>query len=160
MANDGILLGLALFLGIGFITGLRSMTGPAVIAWAVYLGWLHPAGALAFVGHTWAVALFTLLAIGELIADKLPTTPNRTGAIGLGGRSILWGGIGGGDSPEPMVGNGDHGDHGCDRSICWIPRSPLSDEGSRAAGFSRCGSRGPLYDCGWDLYGQKGSVTS
>jgi len=84
MANDGILLGLALFLGIGFITGLRSMTGPAVIAWAVYLGWLHPAGALAFVGHTWAVALFTLLAIGELIADKLPTTPNRTGAIGLG----------------------------------------------------------------------------
>ena len=88
MANDGILLGLALFLGIGFITGLRSMTGPAVIAWAVYLGWLHPAGALAFVGHTWAVALFTLLAIGELIADKLPTTPNRTGAIGLGGRIL------------------------------------------------------------------------
>jgi len=88
MTNDNLLAGLALFLGIGFITGLRSMTGPAVIAWAVRLGWLHPMGALAFVGRTWAVALFTLLAIGELIADKLPGTPNRTGAVGLSGRIL------------------------------------------------------------------------
>jgi uncharacterized membrane protein len=86
MALDNLLLGLGLFLGIGFITGLRSMTGPAVVAWAVYLGWLHPAGALGFVGHTWAVALFTLLAVAELIGDKLPFTPNRTGFIGMSGR--------------------------------------------------------------------------
>lgn len=88
MANDSFLLGLGLFLGIGFITGLRSMTGPAVIAWAVHLGWLQPAGALGFVGHTWAVALFTLLAVAELISDKLPFTPNRTGLIGLSGRIL------------------------------------------------------------------------
>jgi uncharacterized membrane protein len=88
MTNDSLLVGLALFLGIGFITGLRSMTGPAVIAWAVYLGWLRPAGPLGFIGHIWAVALFTLLAIGELIADKLPSTPNRTGAVGLSGRIL------------------------------------------------------------------------
>jgi uncharacterized membrane protein len=88
MPENSLSLGLALFLGIGFITGLRSMTGPAVIAWAVRLGWLHPMGALSFVGHTWAVALFTLLAIGELIADKLPGTPNRTGAVGLSGRIL------------------------------------------------------------------------
>lgn len=64
------------------------MTGPAVVAWAVHLGWLHPQGALAFVGRPWAVGLFTLLAIGEMIADKLPTTPDRTGAIGLSGRIL------------------------------------------------------------------------
>ena len=79
---------LVLCLGIGFTTGLRSMTGPAVVAWAVHLGWLHPQGALAFVGRPWAVGLFTLLAIGEMIADKLPTTPDRTGAIGLSGRIL------------------------------------------------------------------------
>ena len=88
MTSDSLLLGLALFLGIGFITGLRSMTGPAIVAWAVYLGWLHPVGGLSFVGKIWAVALFTLLAAGELIADKLPTTPNRTGAVGLSGRIL------------------------------------------------------------------------
>ena len=88
MHENNLMAGLAMFLGVGFITGLRSMTGPAVIAWAVYLGWLHPEGALAFVGRPWAVGLFTLLAVGEMIADKLPTTPNRTGAIGLSGRIL------------------------------------------------------------------------
>jgi uncharacterized membrane protein len=88
MHENNLVAGLAMFLGVGFITGLRSMTGPAVIAWAVYLGWLHPEGALAFVGRPWAVGLFTLLAVGEMIADKLPTTPNRTGAIGLSGRIL------------------------------------------------------------------------
>jgi uncharacterized membrane protein len=32
--------------------------------------------------------LFTLLAVGEMIADKLPSTPNRTGAVGLSGRIL------------------------------------------------------------------------
>ena len=27
--------------GIGLITGLRSMTGPAVVCWAAHLGWLN-----------------------------------------------------------------------------------------------------------------------
>jgi len=85
---------LALFLafGIGLVTGLRSMTAPAVTAWAAYLGWLNVKGtALAFMGSVWAVAIFTLAALGELVADQLPKTPARTkpgplaARIGLGG---------------------------------------------------------------------------
>jgi uncharacterized membrane protein len=45
-------------------------------------------------GSTAAVAVFTLLALVELIADKLPSTPNRTEPPGLIGR-ILLGGLSG-----------------------------------------------------------------
>lgn len=70
---------LALALGIGIVAGLRSLTAPAVVAWAVRLGWLDLQDSrLAFVGSTAAVIIFSLLAIGELIADKLPGIPRRT----------------------------------------------------------------------------------
>lgn len=83
--------GLALFLvfGIGVVAGLRSMTAPAVVAWAAYLGWINIHGSpVAFVGSMWAVGIFTLLAVGELVADKLPTTPSRTAPFGLGARVV------------------------------------------------------------------------
>jgi uncharacterized membrane protein len=75
--SSEIVLGLAL--GIGVIAGLRSMTAPAVVCWAAHLHWLDLRGSrLSFLGSTVAVAFVTLLAVGELIADKLPSTPNRT----------------------------------------------------------------------------------
>lgn len=70
---------LALALGIGIVAGLRSLTAPAAIAWAAHLGWLDLQGSpLAFMASTVAVAVFSLLAVGELIGDKLPRTPRRT----------------------------------------------------------------------------------
>ena len=64
---------------IGFVAGLRSLTAPAAVSWAVHLGWLNLQGSpLAFMGSTAAVAIFTFLALAELVADKLPMTPNRT----------------------------------------------------------------------------------
>jgi uncharacterized membrane protein len=64
---------------IGVIAGLRSMTGPTVIAWAARLGWIHLDGTpLAFLGHPITAYVLTALAIGELIGDKLPKTPSRT----------------------------------------------------------------------------------
>jgi len=55
------------------------MTAPAVVAWAVRLGWLHLSDSpLAFVGSNLVVAIVSLFAIGELIADKLPQIPRRT----------------------------------------------------------------------------------
>jgi uncharacterized membrane protein len=70
---------LALALGIGIVAGLRSLTAPAVTAWAAYLGWLDLQGSrLAFMASTVAVVVFSLLAIGELIGDKLPKIPRRT----------------------------------------------------------------------------------
>jgi uncharacterized membrane protein len=77
---------------IGVVAGLRTMTAPAVVAWAANLGWLKLLNSpLAFMGSTAAVAVFTLLALGELIIDKLPSTPSRTKLPGLVGRSVLGG---------------------------------------------------------------------
>jgi uncharacterized membrane protein len=42
-------------------------------------------------GSTAAVAVFTVLALGELVIDKLPSTPNRTRLVGLIGRALLGG---------------------------------------------------------------------
>ncbi len=81
--------------GIGIITGLRSLTSPAVIAWAAHPGWLNLQGAsLSFLGSTPAVATLTILAVVELVTDKLASTPARTKPLGLSAR-ILLGGLSG-----------------------------------------------------------------
>ncbi|PYL20853.1 MAG: hypothetical protein DMF44_14130 [Verrucomicrobia bacterium] len=68
-----------LALGIGIVAGLRSLTAPAVVAWGAHLSWLNLHGSpLAFMGSTTAVAIFSLFALGELVADKLPMIPKRT----------------------------------------------------------------------------------
>jgi uncharacterized membrane protein len=77
---------------IGVASGLRSLTAPAAVAWAAHLGWLKLGGTLlSFMGSTAAVAIFTLAAIGELVADKLPSTPSRTAPPGLIARIVLGG---------------------------------------------------------------------
>ena len=76
---------------IGFFAGLRSLTAPAATAWAVYLGWLKLARPLALIGSVPAVAILTLLAIIELVADKLPQTPSRTAPPGLIARIVMGG---------------------------------------------------------------------
>jgi uncharacterized membrane protein len=82
----------ALALGIGIVAGLRSLTAPAVVAWGAHLNWLNLHGSpLAFMGSTPAVAIFSVLAIGELIADKLPMIPKRTAPAPLIARVITGG---------------------------------------------------------------------
>jgi uncharacterized membrane protein len=79
----------ALALGIGFVSGLRALTAPAVVAWAVRLGWLNLQGTpLAFMGSTVAVALFSLAALGEFVNDLLPKTPPRTAPAPLFARIV------------------------------------------------------------------------
>jgi uncharacterized membrane protein len=83
---------LTLFLAfcIGIVAGLRSLTAPAVVAWAAHLGWMNlSASPLAFMGSVWAVGIFTFLALLELVGDQLPTTPARTTAVPLGARIIM-----------------------------------------------------------------------
>jgi uncharacterized membrane protein len=81
---------LLLVFGIGVVTGLRSMTAPAVVAWAAHMGWINLSGSpLAFMGSAWAVGIFTLGALGEFVADQLPTTPARTAAVGLTARIVI-----------------------------------------------------------------------
>jgi hypothetical protein len=60
---------------IGVIAGLRTMTAPAVVAWAANRHWLNLDNSpLALMGSIAAVVVFTLGALGELVIDKLPST--------------------------------------------------------------------------------------
>jgi uncharacterized membrane protein len=78
---------------LGFCTGLRTMTPMAVLCWFSYMDMLP-------VHHDWAfwttklvtAIVFTVLAAGELIGDKLPQTPNRTSPFALIAR-IVFGGL-------------------------------------------------------------------
>ena len=77
---------------IGVIAGLRALTAPAVVAWALHRGWLDVQHtSLAFMGSTAAVVAFTVLALAELVGDKLPSTPSRTKPPGLIARIVLGG---------------------------------------------------------------------
>src|ERR1044071_8470572 len=76
---------------IGLFAGLRSLTPPAAVAWAVHLRWLRLARPLSLVGSLPAVIILSLLAIAEIIFDKLPNTPNRTAPPGLIGRIVTGG---------------------------------------------------------------------
>ena len=78
-----------LALGIGFVAGLRSLTAPAVVAWAAHVGWINLHGSpLSFMGSIWAVGIFTVLALVEFVADQLPSTPSRTAPVGLSARIV------------------------------------------------------------------------
>jgi uncharacterized membrane protein len=74
---------------IGFAAGLRSLTAPAVVAWAAHLSLidLHSTP-LAFIGSPIAAGVLTLLALVEYVADQLPNTPARTAAPGLSARVV------------------------------------------------------------------------
>lgn len=62
----------------GIVAGMRSMLAPCAVSWAVWLGILAVDGTpLAFMGFRYTHIIFTVLAIGELIVDKLPVTPSR-----------------------------------------------------------------------------------
>lgn len=79
----------ALALLIGVVAGLRAMIPPAAVAWTAYLGWISVAGTWAgFIGHWIAVAIFTVLALVELVTDQLPSTPSRKVPQQFGARII------------------------------------------------------------------------
>lgn len=87
-----LLLGLLL----GFCNGLRSLTAPAAVCWAAHLGWLNFAGTrFSFLHSRTTLSVLTLLAVLELVGDKLPQTPPRTAPLGLIARMVLgtWCGI-------------------------------------------------------------------
>ena len=77
---------------IGFFAGLRSLTAPAATAWAAHLSWLKLERPLSLIGSVPSVIILTVLALGELVVDKLPRTPKRTAPLGLIGR-MLTGGV-------------------------------------------------------------------
>jgi uncharacterized membrane protein len=79
-----------LALVVGIVAGMRAMTAPAAVSWAARLGRLNLSGTwLAFLGHAWAPLILTVLAVGELITDQLPSTPSRTVPVQFGTRIVM-----------------------------------------------------------------------
>ena len=63
---------------IGVIAGLRALTAPTLVSWAVRAGWLPLDGTwLQFLGYRWTPWVLSVAALAELINDKLPQTPSR-----------------------------------------------------------------------------------
>jgi uncharacterized membrane protein len=81
--NDIMKMTLLLAFLIGFFGGLRSLTAPAMVAWATYFGWLRLTRPLALIGSLPSVIILSLLAVVEFFLDKLPNTPSRTAPPGL-----------------------------------------------------------------------------
>ena len=74
---------------IGVVAGLRTMTAPTAVSWAAQLGWLDLRDTwLAFLGYTWTPWTMSALAIAELVADQLPSTPSRTVPMQFGARIV------------------------------------------------------------------------
>jgi uncharacterized membrane protein len=84
-----------LALAIGIVAGSRAMMAPAAVSWAARVGWLPlDATPLAFLGYAYTPWILTVLALGELVTDQLPTTPSRTVPMQFGAR-IITGGLSG-----------------------------------------------------------------
>lgn len=80
---------------LGAVAGLRAMTAPAAASWAAHLGLLDlTATWIGFLGYTWTPWIITIMAVGELVTDKLPATPSRKVPIQFATR-VLTGGLAG-----------------------------------------------------------------
>ena len=124
---------------VGVVAGLRSLTAPAVVAWAAHRNWINLRNTiLSFMGSTSAVVIFTLLAVVELIADKLPSTPSRTKPLGLIGRIVLGGLSGAGvavSGAQFIVLGAVLGVVGGIAGACGLRSSHASREGSQGPGL-------------------------
>src|SRR5215472_4805137 len=81
-----------LALGVGFSSGLRTFTAPAVVCWAAHLGRLNLHGSpFSFMGSKAALAIFTFMALFEYVYDLNPKAPSRTSPPSLIARIISGG---------------------------------------------------------------------
>ena len=78
---------------VGLVAGLRSMLAPAIVSWSARLGLLNIDNTyMGLMEYRITVGIFTVLALCELVVDKLPTTPSRKQPVPFGIR-ILSGGL-------------------------------------------------------------------
>jgi len=74
---------------LGMIAGLRSLTAPAVLSWAMRFRPELQASPVAFMTQPHTAYAFTALAAIELVTDKLPFTPSRLTAVPLAARIMM-----------------------------------------------------------------------
>ena len=81
---------LALAFAIGIIAGLRTFTAPAAVSWAARLSWLELGDTwAAFLGYAATPYVVGLIAVAELVNDKLPKTPSRKSPGPFIGRVVV-----------------------------------------------------------------------
>jgi uncharacterized membrane protein len=94
---------------LGALTGNRTMTPIAVVCWFAWAGHLGADQTWAFwAARPISAIIFTVLALGEFIGDKLPKTPNRTALFPLVGR-IGFGGLCGALGATALTGSAIEG---------------------------------------------------
>jgi uncharacterized membrane protein len=75
---------------IGIVCGLRVMVGLAAVSWGASKQQVPLEGTwLSFLGARVTPYIVTVLAIGEIINDKLPKTPSRLVPPQFGGRVVM-----------------------------------------------------------------------
>lgn len=75
---------------LGALCGLRTFTPIALMSIAAHQGWVTLTGTpFAFLATTAALVITVVLALGEIVVDKLPKTPSRLRPAGLIGRTSL-----------------------------------------------------------------------
>lgn len=77
---------------IGIVAGLRAMIPLAAISWAAWSGWLNVGdGWLSFLEYRFTPWILSILALGELVTDKLPSTPSRKQTAPFVARVVIGG---------------------------------------------------------------------
>lgn len=75
---------------LGGLTGLRAFTPVTVLVWTLHIYNIKILGSPLYFLHTMtAIVILTILAVAELVADKLPFTPSRLRLGGMIGRVIF-----------------------------------------------------------------------
>ncbi len=75
---------------LGVVCGLRTMIGLAAVSWAANRRHISLEGTwLSFLGFRFTPYITSLLAIGEVMNDKLPKTPSRLVPPQFGSRVLL-----------------------------------------------------------------------
>lgn len=77
---------------LGVVTGMRTMTGIAVVCWAAWLAWLPERGWAVWSTYLVSAVIFSVLAVGEYVGDTLPRTPSRK-APGPAAARLVFGGL-------------------------------------------------------------------
>ncbi|WP_114938066.1 DUF4126 family protein [Mucilaginibacter endophyticus] len=77
-------------IGIGTLAGMRTLSAPVI---TTHILSNHPSkrlekSSLRFMQSTTVAAVLKVLSVTELIADKLPSTPNRIEPAGVAGRGL------------------------------------------------------------------------
>ncbi len=77
----------SLVLGLGLINGLRTLVPVTALCWGAHLHWVSFSQTpFAFLANPISLGVFSAMAVGELIGDKIPNVPARTEAFPLAAR--------------------------------------------------------------------------